>query len=85
MQTLMSSPDIGEAEIVAATAILRTLYLSIGLPIEQGAVSPALPFSGVMVEGQVDQVCDKLRRVLRSGTGARRDTVAPTALIGVGS
>src|SRR5436305_12434958 len=34
-QIPMSSPDIGEAEIAAVNAVLRTPYLSIGPQIEQ--------------------------------------------------
>lgn len=41
-----------------------------------GDVTLALPFSGVMAESQVDQVCDTLRKALSSGAG--------TAGIGVG-
>jgi len=85
MHIPMSSPDIGEAEIAATSAILRTPYMSIGFQIEQGAVSLALPFFGGLVEEQVGQVYDALRRILQSGTAARRDTVTYTAKLGVGS
>jgi hypothetical protein len=85
MHIPMSSPDIGEADITATTAVLRTPYLSTGLRIGQGAVSPALPFSGVMIEAYLDQVCDTPRRVLRSGTGATHDTITHTSTIGAGS
>jgi len=41
MQIPMSSPDIGEAEIAAVNAVLRTPYLSIGPQIEQFEVATA--------------------------------------------
>jgi len=85
MHIPMSSPDVGGAEIAATTAVLRTPYLSTGLRIGQGAVCPALPFSGVIIEGQADQVRDALRSVLQSGTGATRETVTHTATTGAGS
>jgi perosamine synthetase len=50
-----------------------------------GDVSLALPFSGVMTESQVDQVCEVLGRILRSARGTERDTVTHTSAIGAAS
>jgi dTDP-4-amino-4,6-dideoxygalactose transaminase len=46
-----------------------------------GDVSLALPFSGVMTESQVDQVCDALKRVLRSSS-KEQHTVTHTSAVG---